>query len=152
MKLRGCATWCNSSARTSCHRQPAPSGGSTSTTSNLLFICFRSKVWKEISMLVCAEYAHFYSVSTVSFRDSCDIIENQNQFSAAYLLSDDNNKSHNTPNRSQTISPQQTFKSHLRYIGGVAVCAIRSSFNLINSLSLGYSSNLSASPTSRMKF
>lgn len=45
-----------------------------------------------------------------------------------------------------------TFKSHLRYIGGVAVRAINSSFNFISSLNLGYSSNLSARPTSRIKF
>ena len=34
------------------------------------------------------------------------------------------------------------FKSHFRYIGGDAVCEIISSFSRINSLSLGYSSNL----------
>nr|CAD7425706.1 unnamed protein product [Timema monikensis] len=39
-----------------------------------------------------------------------------------------------------------------KYIGGVAVVDISSSFSFINSRSLGYSSNLSASPTSRMKF
>lgn len=44
------------------------------------------------------------------------------------------------------------FKSHLRYIGGVAVVEISSSFNLMSSRSLGYSSKRSARPTSRIKF
>lgn len=43
-------------------------------------------------------------------------------------------------------------KSVLRYMGGVAVSAIKSSFNLINSRNFGYSSNLSAKPTSLIKF
>lgn len=43
-------------------------------------------------------------------------------------------------------------RSHLRYMGGVAVSAIRSSLSLISSRSLGYSSKRSARPTSRMKF
>lgn len=43
-------------------------------------------------------------------------------------------------------------RSVFRYIGGVAVSAIRSSFNLISSRSFGYSSNLSARPTSLIKF
>lgn len=40
-------------------------------------------------------------------------------------------------------------KSHLRYIGGVAVCWISSSFKRINSRSLGYSSNRFSRPVQK---
>lgn len=40
-------------------------------------------------------------------------------------------------------------KVTLTYIGGVALLAIKSSFNLISSFNLGYSSNLSAKPKNK---
>ena len=43
-------------------------------------------------------------------------------------------------------------RSHLRYMGGCAVLEISSSLSLINSCSLGYSSNLPVSPVSLIKF
>lgn len=42
--------------------------------------------------------------------------------------------------------------SALKYIGGVAVSDINSSFKRINSRNFGYSSKRSANPTSRIKF
>ena len=41
----------------------------------------------------------------------------------------------------KSLSPN-VLRSHFKYIGGVAVLAMSSSFNRISSFSLGYSSNL----------
>lgn len=47
-----------------------------------------------------------------------------------------------TSNLQFTFFRSYDAKSHFKYIGGVAVWAINSSFNRISSLSFGYSSNL----------
>lgn len=57
-----------------------------------------------------------------------------------------------TSNFTPKFFKSNDFRSVFKYIGGVAVSDMSSSFRRINSLSLGYSSKRSANPTSRMKF
>uniref|UniRef100_A0A182QAG3 Uncharacterized protein n=1 Tax=Anopheles farauti TaxID=69004 RepID=A0A182QAG3_9DIPT len=57
-----------------------------------------------------------------------------------------------TSNLVPSVFRSNVLRSARRYMGGVAVSAISSSFRRISSRSFGYSSNRSAKPTSRMKF
>lgn len=57
-----------------------------------------------------------------------------------------------TSNLTPNVFKSNVFRSVCKYMGGVAVSLINSSFKRINSRNFGYSSNRSAKPTSRMKF
>lgn len=57
-----------------------------------------------------------------------------------------------TSNFTSRFFKSNVLRSVFRYMGGVAVSEMSSSFNLMSSRNFGYSSNRSANPTSRMKF